>query len=265
MESYIQYIENALKNVPETPSLYKYKRQLLDKMTERANEITRSGMKDKNVLSELIISEYPDLPGDYFKFQKEDTKKERQRKNLIVNVIGSVLYVLSLIIVYLIISFISKDWRHTWLLIEGGISLWITYLLALGIAKITSMRRIFHVAARILLGIAVMVVAQAVFLVCMALLEIPDSWLIIILGIIGIFVADAIYTTVTKQKMAIINYLIYIPAVSPMLYIIFGVLGILPWSTGWVIVPLAVLVDIVIIAAKLIHNKKYTYKLEEEE
>mgnify|MGYP007053733857 CR=1 FL=1 len=65
--------------------------------------------------------------------------------------------------------------------------------------------------------------------------------------------------------MAIINYLIYIPAVSPMLYIIIGVLGILPWSTGWVIVPLAVLVDIVIIAAKLIHNKKYTYKLEEEE
>lgn len=265
MESYIQHIENSLKNVPESPSLYKYKRHLLDQMTERANEITHSGLKDDKVLSDLIISECPNLTEDYFKFQKEDTKKARQKKNLIVNAVGSVLYILSLIIVYLIISFITKDWAHTWLLIEGGISLWITYLLGIGIKKITSMRRIFHIGARILLGIAVMVVAQAVFLVCMAWLHIPHSWLIVIVGIIGIFVADAIYAGVTKQKLAIINYLVYIPAVSPMIYIILGVLGVLPWNIGWVIVPLAVLVDIVIIMAKLISNKKYTYKMEEEE
>ena len=44
MESFIDYIENTLQGERDDATLYHFKRQLLDKMTERANEITQGGL-----------------------------------------------------------------------------------------------------------------------------------------------------------------------------------------------------------------------------
>ena len=82
MESFIDYIENTLQGERDDATLYHFKRQLLDKMTERANEITHSGLHDEKVLSDLIISEYPDLPGAY---QKYRVAAKRERREKLVN------------------------------------------------------------------------------------------------------------------------------------------------------------------------------------
>ena len=41
-----------------------------------------------------------------------------------------------------------------------------------------------------------------------------------------------------------------------MIYIILGALSVIPWSPGWVMIPLSLLIDAVIAAALIIRNKK---------
>ena len=61
MERFIDYIESSCSGLGKSHSAYRYKKKVLDEMTERANEITRTGLKDEKVLCDIITEEYPDL------------------------------------------------------------------------------------------------------------------------------------------------------------------------------------------------------------
>lgn len=257
MEKYFEYIENSLPAGGNDKLLYKFKKKTVDEMVERANQLSARGLKDQNVLSDLVISEYGSIADDYHSYVKEKTDKQRRRRFAIGNIIGSVVYIFVLLIVFLGISFSTQAWSMTWVIMVDGILLWIAYLLTLVICRIIEMKRIFHFIARILLGIEVMVLSVAVFLICMAVLHIPGSWLIVIVGIMCIFLADGFFASATKQKLAIISWLCYIPAISAMLYIIFGALGVFSWSVGWVIIPLSLILDLIIIVVSIRANSKY--------
>ncbi len=123
MESYIRYIENALSGAPDDPVLFRFKKGILDEMTARANALTATGLRDEKVLSDLVISEHPDLQGEYNVYAAAANKKRRKAAFLKWNIIGCVLYVLALVTVYLTVSFLTQDWAHTWLMMEGGIGL----------------------------------------------------------------------------------------------------------------------------------------------
>lgn len=255
-ERYIDYIDQSLPDIPGDAVLFQFKKKTLDEMTATDGAVEARGLKDEKVREDLILSEYPDLAGKYAAFYNKKKQARRAKKNLIANVAGSVVYILLLLIAFLGISFATHKWGSTWVIMADGILLWIDYLLLLGAAKITSMRRAFHIFARLLLGIAVIVCAVAVFLVCMAVMHMPHSWLIIIAGVAAVFVADCVYISVTRQKLAVLFYLAYIPAFAAMLYVILGALGIIPWSPGWVIIPLSLLIDAAVMAALVIRNKK---------
>ena len=61
MKNFIDYIETSCADLGSSQSAYRYKKKVLDEMTERANEITRTGLKDEKVLCDIITEEYPDL------------------------------------------------------------------------------------------------------------------------------------------------------------------------------------------------------------
>lgn len=263
MEKYITYIEDSLKSEKDCKTLYQFKKSVLDEMTQRANEVEARGLRDKKVLSDLIISEHPNLKADYAEYYKKSTQKSRERKKLIYNAVGSVIFIFTLLVVYLTISFATQKWGQTWVLMVGGICLWISYLLDLVILKVTKMRQMFHLIARAVLALNVMLISTVVFIVCLAIFHIHTSWVVFIIGVAGIFVADAIYATVTKKKLVLINYLIYIPPVGAMLYIILGALGAVSWNTGWLLVPLALLVDVAVVVCALIKNAKEKEEVED--
>ena len=99
MESYIRYIENALSGVPDDPVLFRFKKGILDEMTARANALTATGLHDEQVLSDLVISEHPDLRGEYSAYAFAANKKRRKKALIKWNIIGSVLYVLALVMI----------------------------------------------------------------------------------------------------------------------------------------------------------------------
>ena len=72
MKNFIEYIETSCADLKDNHMTYLYKKKILDEMTERANEITHAGLKDEKVLADLIADEYPDLKGNFAKFEKEE-------------------------------------------------------------------------------------------------------------------------------------------------------------------------------------------------
>ena len=260
MDSFIDYINSSLPN-DDNKTLYKFKRGILDEMTERANEVISRGINDRKVVSDLVISEYPNLSEDYKIFKEKDNSAAKSKRNLILNVVGSLVYIISLIVIFLAVSFITQKWAMTWVIVVDGILLWVSYLLSLGVNKVVKLRRIFHPIARILLALDVMTFSVAIFIFALAILHIHLSWVIVICGIVAMFIADALFSVITKQKLAIFSCLAYIPVVATMVFIITGALGILHWSIGWIMITLSLFIDFAIIAVAIRRN--FSYKSEE--
>lgn len=257
MEQFIKYIDYKLPDQKGNEILFKFKRKLLDEMNERYLEVSQRGISDSKVISDLVISEHPEPEKDYREFYINETAAERTKRNIIVNVVGSVIYILGAVILFLGISFLTHKWGQTWLIVVDGILLWVAYLLTLGVKKLTSMRRFFHLFARILLAMDVMVVTVSVFLFSLVMIGFSRSWVIVIAGVAAMFVSDALYAYFTKRKLAIIIYLIYIPSVATMLYIILSALGILAWNTGWMLIIFSLVLDFAVMYISMARNSRY--------
>lgn len=255
MQKFIEHIERSLPDNSKNRLLFEFKRKTLDDMNEAFAAAMSRGINNEAVMSDLVVSKYDNLPARYAEFYKKETAKQRAKRNTILNVVGSVIYLLCIVISFVGLGFTTHDWAHLWVIVVDGVLLWIAYLLTLGVGRITQMKRIFHVFARVLLGIDVMVVSVAAFIFALAILHIPHAWTIVIAGIAAIFIADGIYSIATKQKFAIINWLLYIPAVFTMAFIILGAISVLPYAIGWLLIPVGLLVDFFVVMASLAKNK----------
>lgn len=266
MDSFIDYIENTLKDVPdEDNSLYRYKRQLFDGMTKRADEVAQSGLKDEKVISDLIISEHPDLKEDYKKFYLADRAKKKSSRFRRFLAVGSFSYILLMVALYLGVSFITDNWAQSWLIIIGGVTVLVDYLFTVAAKAISRMRWFFHPIARAMIAFNIMLTATFVFLCCVVIFHIPMSWIIYLIAVVMLFAADSIFLAVTKRKLAIINYLLYIPGAMSMIYVILGILDVIPWDPGWLLMILAVIIDILIVVGIVVENSKYIYRQEVED
>lgn len=264
MEGFYQYIEKSLPNRPNDPILYKFKKKTLDEMIARANELTSKGLKDQKVIEDLIISENGDINDRYNEFANKSKLKKKRKNMLIGNVLGSLVYIFILIIVFLGIGFSTHIWHPTWVIVVDGILLWTSYILTLGVNRIMQMKRMFHFIARILLMICTVVLFVALFIFMMAVLAMQNAWVIVFAGLFCMFLVDGIFAILTKQKLAIIAWLTYIPAMSAMLYVILGGLGFVSWATGWIMIPLSLLIDALIMFIAYKINTNYKQEVVDE-
>lgn len=265
MKNFVDYIEEELKGVPDSESLYRYKKELLDKMTERANEITHSGLSDEKVIADLIRSEFPDLKGGYREYTSKIHAKKKSKANAKILTLSSIAFVLLLVIVYLGISFLTHLWSLTWLILVGGIFAMLVALFGVSIKKISAKKGKYHFGARILLALSILLTSTFLFLCLLFFTHLPKTWLIFLFAAAAVFIADGAFAAYTKQKLAIINYLIYLPIVTTLFYVIFGIIGILPWHPGWMLILLSVFADLAIIVSNVIKNSKYIYRQEVED
>lgn len=265
MKDFVEYIESSCAGIADTPVLYRFKRKLLDEITERANEVTASGLSDDNVVYDLIKDEHPDLKAEYAKFAEEYRLKKRASFMRKVIAIGTVLFAVVMFLLYFTLSFSTGRWDLTWLIIVGGVFAIVIFLLSFLIKRLCRMKRIFHPIARMLVAGSIMLVTVFAFLTALVVFDMELAWTIIPAGIIVMFVSDGIFARITRQKLRIINYFIYIPAAAAMLYVILGAHLVVSWNRGWLLVILGVAVDIAIMLGVAINNSRYIYKQEDDD
>lgn len=238
-----------------TKLLYNFKRQTLDEMDEEFNIAASRGIMNEAVFTDMVISKHPNLEADFEKFCSEKITKEKNKRKAKYNAIGSVAYILILVALYLAISFFTQQWGITWLIIVNGILAWVSYLLTFGVVEVSKLRRMFHIIARALLAVDIMVVSVAMFLFTSAYMGSPLSWLIVIGGIAAMFICDGIFVTKTNNRLAVINIMAYVPIVSAMLFVILGATGVVSWQNGWMIVLAGVAMDGIIAGVNYYKNK----------
>ena len=85
----------------------------------------------------------------------------------------------------------------------------------------------------------------------------PHAWVTVFVGLFLMFLGDGLFTSLTKQKLAIFYWLAYIPSMAAMLYIILGGLNLVSWSVGWLMIPLSVIIDFIVIIAAIHKNTSY--------
>jgi cation transport ATPase len=266
LKNFIEYIEKSCENIKDSQISYKYKRKLLDEMTERANEITGAGLRDEKVLADLIADEYPDLEQNYYVYEKEEKKKARASLLRKLFAVGGVLFFIAIFVAYFSVSKATGAWDKTWLIIVGGIFSMIIFYTSFLIKRLYHWHRFLHPLARVLIATCILLVAVFTFLFVLMIYNPGFSWVFVILGILISFVADLVFAFKTKQKFRTVFLFVYMPAIFTMLYIILAGMGIISWLTGWLLVFAGVGVDLIIIMAIIVHNAKYfMYKQEDEE
>ena len=263
MKSFIDYIETSCADLGESQAAYSYKKKVLDEMTEKANALTRTGLKDENVLKDLIANEYPDLKGGFNLYKKENRKAKLLKVGLPVGYIVSLVLIL---ITYFAVSFITSAWSKTWLIIVGGIFAMIIFGLGLAIAKICTMRRVFHPIARVLIVGCTVLLALLAFLFSLMMIPGFTAWPILPAGIIAALLADLAFAFFTKQKLRTISLFVYMPVIATMMYIILAAYSVVTWLGGWPIILLGLVADFIYILYIIMSNAKYfMYKQEVDE
>ena len=260
MDNVTAYLEASLAGLPESEALSQYKLEMTDVLSDRADELTHSGLRDQKVLMDLLKSEFPDLRADFETAQAQRKTQEKQARReghgKRMEIACTALYFSAVLILYLTVSFLTRRWSLTWLLPAAGLTLWLEWLFFLRIDKLVAQRRVFHPTARTFLAVGVLLLAVFAFLCGTFLFQLHRSWLLLLWGVIVMLIADAVFGLVLKEKLMIINILVYIPIIAALLFVTLGLHGVLPWTPGWVLIPAALLLDLAIIAVRLLRQKK---------
>ena len=264
--NFIDYIEDSCKNIEDSHISYVFKKKLYDEMTDRANEITRAGLHNEKVITDLLADEYPDIEKQYREFEKQQKKKARGRFLRKLFALGGVLYFIAIFVAYFGISNVTGAWGQTWLIIVGGIFSMIIFYTSFLIKRLYHWHRFLHIVARLLISGCIMLVAIFAFLFVLMMFDPGISWIIVILGVMALLITDLIFAFATKQKFRTISLFAYMPILATMLYIVLAGAGVVTWLAGWPIILVGLAVDVIIAVAIAGSNAKYfMYKQEVDE
>ncbi len=264
MKRIMEYIDSAFEGVPESEVLYKYKQKLVAELTERANELTHSGLDDENVIYDLIVSEHPDLKGEYKELLNEIKAKKRKKTTFILRIIGSVIYAMVTVLIYLGISFVTGAWGRTWVFLVSAVLVYVSYIIFLIVGMLTKRRSMFHPLSRILLAVNVNIYTLIVFLVLFVVFGIKGAWLTFVFGVLAMMTVDGIYAEKAAERFAIFFHIGYIMPAAAMIYIILSSLHIVPWHPGWIMIPASLVIIFAVIMVRIAIHNKHT-ELEETE
>ncbi len=241
---YLDFLDKELEAFPDTPSLYRFKREITAEMTQRANEITAAGIKDDKVLNDLVISEFENVAERYAKEQKTAASLKKAKKYAKLSFLFSSLYFIAVTCIFLLYSLVSRNWGKSWLIMVAGafgfVIIMLGFLSASAIEKKGSYK-----PARFSFAVSIILIAVFIFLTLITA-HISGAYIIFIAAPAIILIGDALFAVFTKSRTAIFSILLYLPVIAALLYVCLGISGIIAWKTGWVLIIAALLADIAI-------------------
>lgn len=264
MKKALTYYEEALKKLPDSKAAYKFKKEFIDEITDRANELTHRGLKDENVISDMIIGEHPDIIAEFNSVIAAEKKKKRRKYFTVASTAGAVLYSLLVVCAFLLCLLVFRV-ENSWLVLQGGFTVLLIALGAFAIERLSRKQSVFHPVSRLILGACVMLSAFFIFMVLQFAVRAPHAWLAFLGGVIAMMAADVAYAVITGQRTAVIFALLYIPAAFALMYVILCTAGALSWHSGWLLILLGAVVDAAVIFARLISAGRQAAETEVKE
>ena len=211
MKTVLSFIDEAFRQMPETDRAYKFKMQLVSEVTERANELTHRGIKDEKVIEDLIISEHPDIKGEFENVLREEKHAKRRRRFVALNTLGTIAFCLVSLIAFFIHLF-KVDNGLSWIILVAAATVISIYYTFLGCLRFIKKREIiFHITTRLHLAFSVMLVFALAFFVMLFKFNIIHSWVMFLAGAIAVLACDSLFAHFSHRRFAVFMYLAYIP------------------------------------------------------
>ncbi|MDD6807824.1 MAG: hypothetical protein PUD72_05195 [Oscillospiraceae bacterium] len=258
MKDYKEFIDITLSDLKDNPKyakdLEEYKYNLKNEMCNRELELRERGLSDYNVIKDLIISENLDARHNFLSFQHNKNQRRIEKIRMIFKFILAIAYFCAIGIWYFLDSFYNDDWAHSWLIIAGGITVFIIMLFLMPNKLQYKGRRFFSLT--VALEVSGILAAIYTFLVLNIVFKIEHAAVIIPAILTLTSLSIAIIPAMKKMKMYIVYTLIGIILASTFIYIALSYLHLVPWQIGWLIIIAGIIVDLVILLIYIAKKEK---------
>ncbi len=265
-ERFKKYLEQEFRAIPPTKGAMDYRKATLVRLEEYAQDARIKGMTDEDAIYNLAIDSLGDLRSTLIAFNEEltDRPKRNNRRLLIaVAVTASILIVLG---VYLITSLLGAvPWKMSWLILVGPLFTAIISILALKGLAIAGKKS--YVIPRIFLSISIILASTFAFLVILMTTTLPYAWFAFLIMVILILTADTSIAFLTKSKLAFLEAQATFIVTSALLYVMLGIIRVMPWHPGWLLPTLSAITAISALIVMFVHhtNKKKGPKIKKSE
>lgn len=181
----------------------------------------------------------------------QENIKPRLKKTSLAAIVSFSVFLASAIC-YLAVSFATKSWDKSWLILAGGFTL-AFMVFTVFVIRLFSKKQ-SYLLPRIFLALSIVYVFILAYLAITTLLNIDKCWILFLIMAIAVTGADTVFAFWTNAKTRNISLIIFIQVSSVLEYVVLCLVGLLKWNIYWFI-PLIGLVINGIILFFLIKNK----------
>ncbi|MDR1905696.1 MAG: permease prefix domain 1-containing protein [Clostridiales bacterium] len=250
-EAFQKYLDKRFSSYKKSKALNDFKEELLSNLNERFEEFKAEGLSDNESYKRSIES-----LGDYSDALKTldahtPAKTMVTYSKLILSV--SALYFVLLITAYLGISFLTKGWSKTWLIVLVGSVLYVVVMFILNSKNALANQKNGKMRFNVL-AIFTAVMLLSYFFISFVTKKWGITWLIPIDFFAVWLVADIFLTKLKKKKAMRIRISFAIMTFAAALYLTVSELISGIWSFSWLIVLGGVIIMLAYLTAQYYGN-----------
>lgn len=264
MKDYTDFIDITLSDLSGDPSmsedLEKFKQKRKAQMRDRETSLRKRGLSDSKVIRDLIISENVDCRHDFIKEQRKALEDRIEKRLFRLKILLSISYYIFVGILFLLDTFYNHDFEHSWIIIAGGIVLYADFLLVMPEHLHYRGRRRLSLSTDV--SIAVLITAFFLWLIMDIVFKMHNSELIITSTLLVLTIFDSFVPLLAHEKYGIWHTIATPPGIGTWLYLTLGLMHVIHWQTGWMLIVAGIAVSIIIF---VIHYNRSNRLMERAE
>lgn len=226
------YLEGAFKQIAPTKAAMEYRKQLLQQLLDRAQELNIRGIEDADLIFKTAVDELGNMADNLEEFENRERRKGELKHKLSTGTIVAIAVIALIALVYVVVGAATGKWHPTWLLLLGGVFASAILLMFFAGLKLLRKRKILPV--RILIAASEILISVFVFLLLQLVFHVDDCWLIFLAMVALLFGTDTAVAFLANSKGRWIELPIFIEVFGVMLYVILGI-ELHIWHPGWLL------------------------------
>lgn len=237
-ERFKEYLEREFRQIAPTKGAMEYRKTMLVRMLDRAQELRIRGMNDDDLIYATVTGELGDFSATLREYEKGVIKREVIRRSAVVGAAAFIGWMIILVGAYLIVGCVARIWHPTWLIIVVGEILGVVALLVWIMIGCAKKKQFFNL--RVIVIDIEALLATTLFLFLQLVGGIRGSWMTFLAMVALMACVDAVLAFVTSSKGRWVELPICVEIVCVMLYIILGI-GLSSgdiahiWHPGWLL------------------------------
>ncbi|MBO4694781.1 MAG: hypothetical protein J5656_02485 [Clostridia bacterium] len=243
IDRFKRYLEREFRAIKPTKAAYELREEMLTQLLEKAQDLKIKGMTDDDLIYDMCIDSLGDVRQNLIDFENRSKKVKTAKRNVVLGLIISVAFVITIVAAYLITSFaIGNAWGKTWLILVGGIFFGAAAVSTLFGAILIKKKK--YLIAQIFVDIDIVLLTVFVFLVLQILFGFSKSWLAFLVMPVILIGVLAVMLDLSGTKLKYLGYGAFVEIFCVMLYIILGItMGL--WHPYWILCLVGIIIDII--------------------